>query len=266
MATGALSIRVVRAAHLQVREVESPLMLRKKIMGREVSHHLSERLGLTLTVGLVLGLLIPVGVVLLFAKLTEDVVEGESRAFDTAVLLWIDAHSPDWLYGPMLAVTTLGYYWFVLPLLVVATVLFYLKRRRISAVLLPVATLGGMVLTTVLKSVFERARPDLFDSGYTASFYSFPSGHATIAVGFYGTLTLLLALRLKGARRWAVVVSGTLLVLLIGFSRLYLGVHYPTDVLAGYLAAPLWISIVGLCYVLWRAVRGATRVSWDDEE
>ncbi len=241
-------------------------MLRKKILGRELGHHLSRWIGQTLTVGLALGLLLSLGVILLFSKIAEDVAEGESRAFDTAVLLWINAHFPDWLYGPMLVVTTLGYYWFVLPLLAVATVLFYRKRRRISAVLLPVATLGGMVLTTVLKSVFERARPDLFESGYTASFYSFPSGHATIAVGFYGTLTLLLAMRLAGLRRWAVVALGTALVLLIGFSRLYLGVHYPTDVLAGFLAAPLWISAIGLSYLLWRAVRGATGISWDDEE
>ncbi len=241
-------------------------MLRKKILGRELGHHLSRWLGQTLTAGLALGLALSLGVILLFSKIAEDVVEGESRSFDTAVLLWIDAHSPDWLYGPMLAVTTLGYYWFVTPLLVVATFIFYRKRRRISAVLLPVATIGGMVLTTALKYVFERARPDLFESGYTASFYSFPSGHATIAIGFYGTLTLLVAWHLKGLKRWAVVASGTLLVLLIGFSRLYLGVHYPTDVLAGFLAAPLWISAIGLAYFLWRAVRGTTRFRWDDEE
>ena len=241
-------------------------MLRKKILGRDLGHHLSRWLGQTLTLGLAFGLLLSVGVIILFSKLAEDVVEGESRAFDTAVLLWIDAHSPEWLYGPMLAVTTLGYYWVVLPILVVVTYLFYRNGRRISAVLLPVATVGSIILTTTLKTVFQRARPDLFDSGYTASFYSFPSGHATIAVGFYGTLTLLLAWRLKGVRRWVVALSGLLLVLLIGFSRLYLGVHYPTDVLAGFLAAPLWISIIGLSYFLWRAVRTTTRIRWDAEE
>lgn len=225
-------------------------MLRKKIMSHALRQHLSRWLGQTLTIGLAFGFLLSLGVILLFAKIAEDVVEGESRAFDTAILLWIDAHTPDWLYGPMFVITTLGYYWFVLPLLVVATVLFYVKRRRISAVLLPVATVGGMVLTTALKTVFERDRPELFDSGYDASSYSFPSGHATMAAGFYGTLTLLVAMRLKGARRWAVVASGLLLVLLIGFSRLYLGIHYPTDIIAGYLAAPLWISAIGLSYFL----------------
>jgi undecaprenyl-diphosphatase len=112
------------------------------------------------------------------------------------------------------------------------------------------------VLTTVLKSVFQRSRPELVESGYQASFYSFPSGHATVAVGFYGMLTLVLAYRLRGKARWAMAVSGILLVLLIGFSRLYLGVHYPTDVLAGYLAALLWLVCVGAVYALWLSVRG----------
>jgi undecaprenyl-diphosphatase len=217
---------------------------------------LADRLTLAAAVWLAVGLASSVFVVWAFAELTEEVIEGESRRFDRAVLLWIGANFPDWLEGPMRFFTALGYYWVVLPLLAVAVAGFYLANWRLSAVALLVSTAGSMVLTTVLKAVFRRARPEILDSGYTASFYSFPSGHATVAAGFYGALTLMLAFHLRGAARWAVVVFGTTLVLLIGFSRLYLGVHYPTDVLAGFLAAPLWLVSVGAVYVLWISIRG----------
>ncbi len=227
--------------------------------GRKISRKLldgiSRRLGLTVTIGLVAGLAASVGVIVLFAKITEDVIEGESRRFDRTVLLWINRTFPDWLGGPMQAITALGYYWVVMPMLAVVVTIFYLKGWKLSAILLFVSTAGGVVLTTVLKSVFQRARPELFDSGYTAPFYSFPSGHATIAVGFYGMLSLILAYHLRGFARWAVAFGGIVLVLLIGFSRLYLGVHYPTDVLAGFLAAPLWVIVVGAVYFLWIWVR-----------
>lgn len=196
-------------------------------------------------VWLAAGLAAAAFVVWAFAEVTEEVIEGESRAFDRAVLLWIEGNVPGWLDGPMRAVTALGYYWVVLPLLAVVVALFYRARWRLSAVLLVVSTAGGAVLTTVLKNVFRRARPEIIDSGYAADSFSFPSGHATLAVGFYGTLALILAYRLRGPARWTVAAAGASLVLLIGFSRLYLGVHYPTDVLAGFLATPSGSSASG---------------------
>lgn len=217
---------------------------------------LANRLTLAAAVWLVVGLAFSTFVVWAFAELTEEVIEGESRRFDRAVLLWIGANFPGWLDSPMHFFTALGDYWVVIPLLTVAVVGFYLANWRLSAVVLLVSTAGSIVLTTVLKAVFRRERPELIDTGYTASFYSFPSGHATIAVGFYGALTLILAYHLRGVARWVVVAFGTVLVLMIGLSRLYLGVHYPTDVLAGFLAAPLWLVSVGAVYVLWISIRG----------
>ena len=222
----------------------------------EIVRRLADRLTLAAVVWLTVGLAVSALVIWAFAELADGVVEGESRRFDRAVLLWIHAHSPEWLDGPMRLVTALGYGQVVLPLLAAVVFAFYLKGWTLSATLLLVSTVGGSLLTALLKAVFGRARPELFDSGYTASYYSFPSGHATVAVGFYGALTLILAYRLRGFARWAVVAGGVLLVLLIGFSRLYLGVHYPTDVLAGFLAAPLWVVCVGAVYVVWLSVRG----------
>jgi undecaprenyl-diphosphatase len=222
----------------------------------ELVRWLADRMTVVAAVWLAAGLAISAFVIWAFFELADVVVEGESRRFDRAVLLWIHSTFPDWLEEPMRVVTALGYYWVVLPLLTVVFFLFYRRGWRLSAVLLVVSTAGSILLTTILKAVFERARPELFDSGYHASFYSFPSGHATVAVGFYGMLTLILAYRLRGVARWVVAVSGVLVVLLIGFSRLFLGVHYPTDVLAGYLAAPLWVVCVGAVYTLWISIRG----------
>jgi undecaprenyl-diphosphatase len=222
----------------------------------EIARRLAGRLTLAAAIWLTAGLTVSALVIWAFAELTDEVIEGESRLFHRAVLLWIHAHSPQWLDTPMRLVTALGYYKVVLPVLAVAVFVFYLKGWMLSAVLLSVSTVGGALLTFFLKAVFERARPEFFDSGYTASFYSFPSGHATVAVGLYGMLTMVLAYRLRGVARWAVAACGVLLVLLIGFSRLYLGVHYPTDVLAGYLAAPLWLVFVGAPYVAWLSIRG----------
>lgn len=191
-----------------------------------------------------------------FAELADGVVEGEVRRFDEAALLWIGSNVPAGWEGAMRLITALGYYWVVAPLLAAVTVVLYLKRWRLSAILLCVSAGGSFVLTTVLKTGFQRVRPELVDSGYTASFYSFPSGHATVAVGFYGVLTVMLAYRARGLARWALAAGGASLVLLIGFSRLYLGVHYPTDVLAGFLTALLWVIGVGAVYVVWLSVRG----------
>ena len=225
-------------------------------MLRELRRVAADRLTLAAVVWLAAGLAVSALVIWAFAGITEEVMEGESRAFDRAVLLWIESNVPAWLDGPMRAVTTLGYYRVVLPLLAVISLAFYLRGWRLSAIMLAVSTAGGIFLTTVLKVLFRRARPEIIDSGYTAGFYSFPSGHDTVAVGFYGALALILAYHLRGPARRAVLLLGAAVVLLIGFSRLYLGVHYPTDVLVGYLAAPLWLVSVGGVYALWLSVRG----------
>ena len=220
----------------------------------ELRRVIAERLTVAAVVWLTIALAASIFVVWAFVELVDVVVEGDSRRFDRAGLLWIHSNSPGWIDGPMRFVTALGQLLGRRPLLVVAVA--STRGWRLSAILLAVSTAGSIVLTTVLKGVFGRARPELFDSGYEASFYSFPSGHATVAVGFYGMLTVILAYRLKGLARWAVAVSGVLVVLLIGLSRLYLGVHYPTDILAGYLAALLWLVCVGGVYALWLSVRG----------
>ncbi|WP_273845883.1 phosphatase PAP2 family protein [Rubrobacter calidifluminis] len=187
-----------------------------------------------------------------FAALAYAVSRGVTRSLDVAVMMEVHGVFSPSIEGLMVAATTLGYYSVVTVLLAVCVVLFYLRGLRWHALYMPVCTVGDMVLTTIVKDTVERIRPHLFHfPGYPIPHsFSFPSGHADMAVAFYGVLALLLARLLSGGWRWLVLAAGLLLVLIIGFSRIYLGVHYPSDVLGGYLLAGFWASLTGSAFVL----------------
>ena len=180
---------------------------------------------------------------------------------DVALLRWIHSTFPAWLEGPMQAVTALGYYFVVAVVLLAAAYLFFRRGLRLYAFFLVLSTSGDMILTTALKIFNHHPRPHLFHSpGYPVpSSYSFPSGHAGMAVGFWGLMCLLIAMELKGWRRWGLIAIGAILALLIGFSRVYLGVHYPSDVLGGYLLATCWAAAVGPFLMLWDSLRKVIR-------
>src|SRR5215208_3536329 len=131
---------------------------------RELIRWISERPTFVAAVWLAVGLAVSTFVIWAFFELADEVLEGDSRAFDRAVLLWIHRTVPEWLDGPMRLVTALGYYYVIVPLLAVAVYLFYRRGWRLSAVLLAVSTGGSIVLTTVLKGVFQRESPELCDS------------------------------------------------------------------------------------------------------
>jgi undecaprenyl-diphosphatase len=147
------------------------------------------------------------------------------------------------------AVTTLG----STPLLalVAGAAAVYLVRRERGrdAALLAVTLVGAQLLTWILKAIFERPRPSFEDPVATASWFSFPSGHALSSVAVYGALAYLFVSGGRSSQARALVAGLALLVALIGFSRLYLGVHYLTDVLAGYSAGLAWLLLaIGLLH------------------
>jgi undecaprenyl-diphosphatase len=117
-------------------------------------------------------------------------------------------------------------------------------RRRLLLISWVVAVLGNSLLNAVLKAVFQRMRPEFADPILTAPNYSFPSGHAMGSVVMYGMLTYLLFILLKGRLKRSIVVVAVTLILVIGLSRLYLGVHYFSDVLAGFMVGFGWLAIV----------------------
>jgi membrane-associated phospholipid phosphatase len=130
------------------------------------------------------------------------------------------------------------------------------RGRRQDAALLVVVLCGAQLLGWILKAIFERPRPSFDDPLALAGWFSFPSGHAMSSIALYGALAFVFADRLRSPKARLVVVGGlALLVAAIGFSRLYLGVHYLTDVLAGYSAGLAWLLLVLGLYKTLKEVR-----------
>ncbi|SFR10386.1 phosphatase PAP2 family protein [Desulfoscipio geothermicus] len=132
-----------------------------------------------------------------------------------------------------------GTLWIIVPLTIIAV---FLLGRRLAGTLLPAFSVtGGWVLTEALKWLFHRPRPNE-NPLVPADGFSFPSGHALMAVVFYGAIAYLLFINLSPSALRRLVTAGlALLILLIGISRVYLGVHYPSDVLAGFVAGGAWL-------------------------
>lgn len=186
------------------------------------------------------------GALLLFALLAEDVLEGETMAFDGAVRSFVHQYASPTLTSVMRFVTALGSTQTLVVLGLCAVTIFFVAGRRRDLFLFAVTMAGASVLNVMLKLSFGRARPTAFFDTPLPSSYSFPSGHALLSLCFYGALAVAVAPRLRRpAARAAVWAAAGLLAALIGFSRIYLGVHYPSDVVAGYAAALVWVMSVG---------------------
>ena len=197
-------------------------------------------LGLHLT----LGLLAAAGCLWLFGGLAEDVLSNDPLVrFDEVVATTLHGWATPAFTTVFVLITDLGSL-FVLALVGLLVTAFYAARRRWLHVGTWVAALAGSeALNLLLKNLFARPRPSFEDSLLLETTYSFPSGHAMESLVAYGMVAYFAVLALRSWRARAAVVFGTaLLVLLIGFSRMYLGVHYFSDVLAGFAAGGVWLS------------------------
>lgn len=198
-----------------------------------------------------------------FMVIAEAVVEGETHAFDRMVLLAMrdaadpsDPLGPRWLEETVRDFTALGSTGILIFLtLSVAGFLVQQREYRMTWLVL-MAVGGGMVLTTLLKEGFGRPRPDLVPHGAFVTSASFPSGHAMVSAATYLTLGALLA-RTQSRRRLKayLLLLAILLAFMVGVSRVYLGVHWPTDVLAGWAAGAVW-AIVSWLVARWLQRRG----------
>jgi undecaprenyl-diphosphatase len=196
------------------------------------------------------GLLVPLWG---FGSLVEDLREGEAFVFDIPLLEGVHALANAGLDRDFILVSALGYAWGVVPVDVLLIATLALRRRMREGLFAGVSIIGSLLLNLAAKHTFARARPDLWQSVAPAeTTYSFPSGHAMGSM----TLVMVLILLCWSVRtpwgwgwRWPVTLAGALFVLLVGLSRVYLGVHFPSDILAGWTVACAWVvGVYGLVF------------------
>jgi undecaprenyl-diphosphatase len=193
---------------------------------------------------ILLGTAVALAATWVFIKLASEVREGETQAFDVAVLRYIETHHSPRLDNVMIDITFLGTGLVVMMIVAVSGMFLWLTKHKHSALLLMVATAGGILLNGLLKASFDRPRPQVFEWGQHTVSSSFPSGHAMSAATVYMTVAYLAArLQRRHISRVSTMIAAVIVVVLIAISRLYLGVHYPTDVAAGVIIGIAWAAL-----------------------
>ncbi|MBA3824666.1 MAG: phosphatase PAP2 family protein, partial [Ktedonobacterales bacterium] len=210
--------------------------------------------------GVILGIVAVLLLALLFIKLSDDVVEQEHIGFERGIALWIHGGASPTQTAIMLVVTEFGknllFAFTVLSLLIGAYIAWQARRRQqaglavaiLDTIAPVVATIGAAGLSFVIKEIVGRTRPSLFPPLTSESGPSFPSGHTLTAVAFYGMCAFLLARPLRGWARAGVVLLAAIISGAVAYSRVYLGVHYPTDVLGSLIIGLAWL--ITLCVTL----------------
>jgi undecaprenyl-diphosphatase len=209
-------------------------------------------------------LLIIAGGIWVFVEVADEVIEGGSQRYDEAILRALrqpgdpsQPIGPIWLKTAALDFTSLGSTAVITLVCTITVGFFVLRRKWGSVILVLVAIAGGAIVNSILKQSFERARPSLVPHLAEVNSLSFPSGHSMLSAITYITLGTLLA-RTTSDRKIKIYYLATAIFLagLIGLTRVYLGVHYPTDVLAGWCAGISWALLCSLA-ARWLQRRGA---------
>jgi undecaprenyl-diphosphatase len=191
-----------------------------------------------LSFGLVLGATIAAGELLGLAERPDG-----STGFDRSITSWLVEHRASWLTTVARALSTIGSQKVLVPLVAVVVIVLVTRRAGRLAGLLVVIWVGAIELYSLAKAVVDRPRPPMHLWLTTAPSSAFPSGHATQSLSTCAALALVAAALMPSARRPAVVLA-VVVAAGVGWSRAYLGVHWATDVLAGWLAAACWVALV----------------------
>lgn len=192
-----------------------------------------------------LGFIFLVSAGTLFALIAENVVNaGALTIVDQEIAQWLHAHSTTMLTKCLLIITHLHDPWVLSPVAGIITLYYIWKKRWYAALSVFLVVQGAMLLNLLAKHSFQRVRPTFDDPLITLATYSFPSGHVVASTVFYGTLAALLISQEPALHRAIYILPiAVAMVTLVAFSRMYLGAHYLSDVLAAFLEAMIWVVL-----------------------
>lgn len=178
-----------------------------------------------------------------FILLARIIISHKIYSFDLSAFIFLDAHINPENTGIMEFFTFLGTHWFLIPANIILSLWFlFVEKKRWLSIKIPAIALSSVLLMTILKFIFERARPD--NPVILATGYSFPSGHALMSVTFYGLIIYIASEKFKTSLpKILIALFFIFLILIIGASRVYLRVHYASDVIAGYCVGFMWLIL-----------------------
>ncbi len=204
---------------------------------------------------LIAGILVFATMTLILGEISEDIIKHEPLTVaDAQLSTWLHAHGSPFLTSAMWVATSFGS---TVPVtcIAVALGLYFLWRRLFHwLAALAASVVGGMLLNKLLKYIFHRARPHFDDPILTLTSYSFPSGHTMMATVLYGVVATYLFTKTPDWRwRILIILSASLLIALVAFSRIYLGAHYLSDVLGAMAEGFAWLALcLTATHSLWR--------------
>jgi undecaprenyl-diphosphatase len=213
-------------------------------------------------VGALVAIFFCAALILAFGSLAEEVMEGDTHKVDMAILMSLrtagnppDLLGPPWFEEMMRDLTALGSYAFIILILTAAIGYLLLIRKWGLALLTGGSVVGGMLISNLLKMGFDRPRPDI-DHAARVFTPSFPSGHAMLSAVTFLTLgALLTRVNVDWRAKLYFLTIAVLLTIIVGCSRIYLGVHYPSDVIAGWCVGSAW-AVLCWATAFWLQSRG----------
>ena len=198
-----------------------------------------------ISLSLLLGLTAAIGTLIFFGWLADEALEGDARDFDEATRAAVHQLASPMLTTIMRGLSFIGSTIALSIGTIIAVVWFAKRKWGREAKLFALTMIGAGLLNITLKLAFKRERPVPFFDLSPPETYSFPSGHSLTSAVFFGALAAMLSARIKSKRmRLILWIVATTMFVSIGFSRIYLGVHHTTDVIAGFAAALIWILVV----------------------